>query len=323
MPQLISELGWVNPNLYRADMPFLAAAYGALQGLDGLEVFALGGAAWDTAMGKFGLSSPVIMGSFPACALLYRRGDVREAGDAVFQALHPEDLFALRGSGAYAAQALDELRKKDVPGGGAIPGEVKSLDPLVFYAGRVVRSFDPKAASRQVPLARYLDRDQSVVRSLTGELAWDWGRGIVRLNAKRCQGAAGFLAQAARIELGNVVIETENEYATVLAISLDGKPLDASARILVQAMTTERPFGFRASGGADGAIQDVGTWPFGVERIRARLTLRGGSWRGATVTPLDENGYARPEGRAVIVAEDGGSVAFTLAEDSVYHIVRR
>jgi hypothetical protein len=60
-----------------------------------------------------------------------------------------------------------------------------------------------------------------------------------------------------------------------------------------------------------------------VERIRARLTLRGGSWRGATVTPLDENGYARPEGRAVIVAEDGGSVAFTLAEDSVYHIVRR
>ncbi|MDX9755866.1 MAG: hypothetical protein RBU29_18025, partial [bacterium] len=76
-PHIISEIGWTNPDLYRADYAFLTAAYGSLQGVDGFYAFALGGTEWDTTMNKFAASCPVILGNFPAYALLYRRGDVQ------------------------------------------------------------------------------------------------------------------------------------------------------------------------------------------------------------------------------------------------------
>ncbi|MCH8341915.1 MAG: hypothetical protein IIA51_10220 [Chloroflexi bacterium] len=43
-PHIISEIGWTNPNRFRADFTFLSSAYGALQGLDGIFFFAVNSA---------------------------------------------------------------------------------------------------------------------------------------------------------------------------------------------------------------------------------------------------------------------------------------
>jgi hypothetical protein len=323
-PHIISEIGWTNPNLYRADFSFLASAYGSLQGVDAFYTFAIGGAFWDTDLGKFAASSPVILGNFPGYALLYRRGDLRQADPVFHEVLDPEDLYALHGSAAVTAPALDELRQADLPSEVERAEEASRVDPLAFYTGRVLRRFSGNPAeAQQTDLSPYIDREQKRIRSLTGELVWDYGDGVVRMNSPRSQGAAGFLKQAGTIELGDVKIICENPYATVLATALDDRPLADSHTILIQAMTVERPYGFRASQGAEGTITALGSYPFGVESISIKVLLSGCGGRDCRVIALDENGY--PTGRPVTVQEqkDGEWVEIQLDAESVYHLVQR
>jgi hypothetical protein len=72
-PSTIGEINWTPPNRFRADLPFLIAAYGLLQGTDS-SFLATGKASWDETLGKFSIRTPVIEGQFPAAALIYRKG---------------------------------------------------------------------------------------------------------------------------------------------------------------------------------------------------------------------------------------------------------
>ena len=317
-PHIISELGWPNPNRFRADCTFLTAAYGALQGVDGVFIFAIGSNYLvDQSMSKFAASCPVIAGTFPAVALAYRRGDVGETVPAIRRVLALEDLFALKGSAA-SAQAFDKLRLKDVPSGGAKRGS-SGLDPLSFYVGPVERVIGVDGArGGGVDLSKYIDRVKKKVTSIGRQLAWDYGKGLVTIDTPRCQGAAGFLSRAGAVALSDVTIASKNEYGAIVAISLDGKPLASSRKILIQAMTEERPFGFRAVGGR---ITDLGGAPFGVKKIAADISLRllGSTTLRASV--LDENGYPRKQG--VRVEVKGKVVSVKLSSDGVYHVISR
>ncbi len=112
------------------------------------------------------------------------------------------------------------------------------VDPLAFLVGpvEVVYGSDP-SRTRVADLARSIDQKARVVRSNTGQLAWDYGRGLCTVNAPAAQGATGFLGRVGPVALGDVTIRSDNDYATILVVSLDGKPLARSARILIQAGT--------------------------------------------------------------------------------------
>ena len=321
-PQIISEIGWTNPNRYRADCTFLSSAYGSLQGVDGIHFFAVGSNLLaDTTMQKFAVSCPVIAGTFPAAALQYRRGDVTEAPAVVRQELRLDDLYAMKGSSGAAAQALDAVRGADVPRGEQPARSAEAFDPLAFYAGRVERTFGDRSRTVVHPrLAALIDRDAGVVRSVTGELTLDFRRGLATVNTPRSRGAAGFLGKAGRIELGDVTIECGNEYAAIQIISLDGKPLAESARILIQAMTEERPYGFRTAGNR---IAALGGWPFGLKTIDATvtLTLKGGA--KAMVVALDSNGLRKCQAPIPATWTDDGRLSAKLSGDAVYHVVFR
>lgn len=309
-PQIISEIGWTNPNRYRADFPFIAAAYGALQGVDGVFFFAVGSNYLnDGTINKFPVSTPIVAGGFPAAALVYRRGDVKEAATVVQQVVNLEDLFAMKGSGASTAEALDELRKQDVPAGGNVSGAVSNFDPLSFYVGRVVRGYGDPGTSYQKDVSKFIDRRAKVVKSAGGELTWDYGKGLIRLDSPKTQGACGFLGKAGKVELSGVTIECGNEFASILVTSLDDLPIETSRKVLIQATTEERPYGFKAGGGK---VEDLGGPPMGVRRIDAKVAFK----TGGTLTVLDENGYAR-----------GGAVPtrgeIKLAEDSLYQVLTR
>jgi hypothetical protein len=323
-PHIISEVGWPMPNMYRAEFTFLTSAYGSLQGLDGVFNFSIGSAGWDQSISKFPMNTPATLGCFPAAALIYRRGYVREAPTLVMDHLALEDLYQLKGTAVAVSGAFDQFRAASIPAGEQRRGVVAGIDPLTFYVGRVARSFTGKPdSSYQRSVAAYIDRGAGTVRSATEELTLDYGRGLVTMNTPKAQGAAGFLGRVGKVKLSAVTVDMRNEYGSVTVVALDDEPLADSRNILIQAMTIEQFHGFKASGPGNlsGRIERVGSAPIGVEKYRATVTLNLRGKRPERVVACDEHAY--PRDGAVKVSGAAGACTITLDEASPYHVVLR
>ncbi len=281
-PHTMSESGWPNPNRFKAEFPFLASACASTSGLNGIFFFAVGDVGWESSEKKFPCACPTIMGQFPALALMYRRGDMKLPRVVHRDSLRLDDLFAFKGSPAF--------------------------DPLLYCLGPVVRSFDGAPHDMPPDANGLIDAGAKKLKNATGEMSWDWGRGVVAVNTPKSQGATGFLSKAGAVALGDVVIEAKNEFATIVVTALDDKPLAQSSRILIQAMTEERPYGWKTEGGK---IIDLGGFPFNVRNIDATVTFK--TRAPKTLTILDEQGYRRESHPA------GAKV--TLPPNAVYCIV--
>ncbi|MBN1816536.1 MAG: hypothetical protein JW828_04200, partial [Sedimentisphaerales bacterium] len=322
-PSMISEIGWPMPNMYRAEWPFLTAAYGSLHGLDAICHFSIGSASWDQAVGKFPMNTPVVLGGFSATSLLYRQGYVQEAPRVVNENGSLGELFLLKGSQVFVSEAMDQLRAQQAPSDHT--GRItQQIDPATFYVGRVTRSFkagsDP---STMMDLSKCIDRQAKTLTSVTGELTWDYGSQTVTINTPKAQGAAGFLSRKGRIELNDITVEMANDYGTVLVVALDDQPLASSQKILIQCMTIDQLYGWDSSeaAGLGGAIRDVGSAPWGVKLIKARVSLR---WKGdgpARVAACDENGY--PTDKKTDVSLEQGILTIQIDETSPYTVVIR
>lgn len=298
-PHMISEIGWTNPNRLRADSPVICAAYGAMQGIDALCLFAVNGPGWSFDSPKFPVSIPTVLGQFPACALMYRRGDVAEA----------EVVVSLSGPGLSASPEPDPNRPEDRPaqGGG------DAIDPLAFYAGRVVRTLQSTGKPHVRDLKTLIDVAGKRVRSATGELLFDHGRGLVTIDTKCCQGAAGYLGATGPIKLGDVTIECGNEYAAVLVISLDGEPIASSRSVLIQCVTEERPYGYRTEGDR---ITDLGGYPLLLRNADLTVTVRG---KVRAATTLDAHGHGDKRTKPILRRADSLVVKFP--PDAIYVVL--
>jgi len=286
-PSTLSEVNWPAPNRYRTDMPLLAAAYGALQGTDGLFFFATEGVGWAQRLTNFTITDPAALGQFPAAALLYRRGLVKTADVVVHVEANLPGLYAFNGLSVPAASSATAAPK---PAAGAPP----ELDPLASLAGRVEVNVTAKPGTPSVTkdLSAFIDRAARVARSATGELRWDWGRGLVTVDAPAAAGATGLLAQAGELALSAVHITSGNEYGAVLVVAMDGQPLASSAKMLVQVMTEDANSGWSAPGQGPRTIADVGGPPLVVRNVAGRITFVRPDAAALKVTPLDPNGYA-------------------------------
>ncbi|MDH7568648.1 MAG: hypothetical protein QHJ73_03575 [Armatimonadota bacterium] len=331
-PHIVSEYSYPMPNRYRAELPWLTATYGSLTGTDGFFFFSVGTADWLRANTKWPVYAPVTMGQFPAMALAFRKGYVKE-GPVVFHVgARLQDLYALKGTPIAQPQNLDDLRAADVPPGGAkeVPGMPAAMDPLAFFVGRVTMSVgaDP-GPSVVTDLTRFVDRQAKVVRSATGELAWDWGKGVVTCSAPCAQGACGFLGAAGTLTVGDLTIACHNEYGAVMAVSLDGQPLSRASKILLQVMTEDQNFGWKTEpaerptpGGRPWQalrIVDLGAPPLEVRQLAGWVSLKRPDAAALKVTALDANGYARREvGRG-----SGTAVRVDLLPDCLYYVIGR
>lgn len=291
-PSIISEVGWTAPNRFRAEIPLIAAAYGSLQGTDGFMFFALESVGWDATLRKFTIQSPAIAGQFPAAALAYRRGDIAEADTVVHVAADPAELRQLKGALVQQSLNLDQLRAEGTPPTDADAGR-PAVDPLAHIVGKVGLSFSADANSTQTDLSKFIDRHAKVVTSSTGQLKWDYGRGVITLSAPRVIAAAGFLGSVGPMDLGGVTFDIKNDFAAVWLISLDDQPLEQSKRMLLQVMTEEMNNGFAATADSPRKITSLGASPVCVREIAGQVTFAG----PVRVTPLDFNGYARGTAR--------------------------
>ncbi len=318
-PYMITENNWDNPNPYRAEWPFLVATYGSMAGIDGWNFFVYNSAMWVSSLDVWDTSSPIILGQYPAYALMYRRGDVKTGPTAVLEQVSPESLYQ------NDPIALPEIQYKDFVAEqmvGDAQAEFESeIDPRAFFVGPVqLDMHSGEKALETVDLSTYIDDAGEQIRNTNGQLVWNYGLGFASVDTPTSQGASGFLGQAGPIRLSDVIIQSGNEYASIVAVAMDNRPLAESGKILIQAATQEKLYGYKTIDAGDGAkkITAMGGYPMNVEKIRATVILRG--MAGREVTALDELGY--PIDKSVETKTMGDRLVITLPEDSLYTLIR-
>jgi hypothetical protein len=345
-PMIITEAAWTNPNLYQTEAPFLMGAYQSLTGVDVTYWFAMGDRQWlldprrmfwpvngSYAVDKWSTNTYTTLGMFPAAAVAFRDAYVREADKpVVYEERKLEDLFERR------IPIISEGGKYDPnrDAGAFSPQSTikQEVDRLAFLVGPVHVKFGGDPANNRVSaeLPKLMGKADGVVRSITGELAFDYKKGVCTVATDKFAGACGFLKDAGgSFSPGKAVtIKSDNPYAAVSVVALDDQPLDSSKRILIQVGTMARltdfktkPAKFQAEGGGKGKTVDgeeivnTGKPPYLVSATHATVQLKNAGVTKATL--LDPDGYAI---REVPLKHDGGAVMIELPKDTMYLLLR-
>jgi len=334
-PFMITESTWVQPNQYQSEGPFLMAAYQSLTGVDCFFWFAQTSPEYDEKfsmpwlniqgqhpMFKWSCSIPAIEGAFPASALAFRLGYIKQGKPVVIEQRTLESMeereYPLIGEDATFDPNRQEggeaqrnaSKRQDV---------AKGVDPLAFLVGpvEVVYGGDP-AKTKVEDLKPFIHADKKTIASNTGEILMDYGVGVCTINAPKIKGACGFLKDAGGTEtLDGVTITSGNRYATIMVVAMDDKPLPQSKKVLVQVGTISRPTGWSVERKGDKEIiAKVGTTPWQVVKTDATIQIRTSVLTKATL--LDVAGFPAHE---VPCTSAGGVLTVKLPDNAMYVIV--
>lgn len=303
-PMLVTEGTWVMPNAYGAEGPFLVSAYSSLLGIDGYYWFTTSDEGWTApasangylpSQGKWLFGTPEILGSFPAAALAYRMGYLRQGEPVVSEHRALRDLWTRRTPAAIEPTTFDPNRdasdKASTPSRTGIETETDTflVGPVtVTFGGEPVRAA-PLPASRRAP---------GPIEANTGQIVLDSARGSCIIDAPMVQGVAAHFADRSTHTLSVVQFESTNSFGAAMVVSMDGLPLGRSRRVLIQYATQSRPLGWQQaptrvglpSGGAipEFGIKEIGRAPWHVVSAGLRVTV--GNLGLTSATALDMNG---------------------------------
>ncbi|MGO8930108.1 MAG: hypothetical protein ACLQU3_24835 [Limisphaerales bacterium] len=319
---ILPEMLWTPPDLYESEGPLMVAAQTALTGLDISCWFGIGNLWCDNPSYKWVGNSPVILGQFPANALIFRQGLVKAGRPAVVEHRRLEDLWERTTPIISEESGWDPNRDT---GNIALTSSVKTaVDPLAYLVGAVRVAYDSDSAKTEVAdLAKYIDRKNKTVRSITGQIETDYGNGIYRVNSPTAQAVAGFLKNAGPQHLADMDVACRNQYAAIVLVPLDGKTIRQSGKLLLQVGTVCRPTGWVAMptrARIDGRQSDcfrilsAGKAPFQVENTEATVTVANSHITKAVL--LDINGMATPT--PVEIKRTGGKATVALPANTMY-----
>ncbi len=323
-----------NPNRFRAEWPIIISSWGALQGMD-VQVHFAGSIGWLRSNSKqlWGIDSPVFMGQAPVCSLIYREGYIEQAPVLIQENLHVPSLKNLEGAafGTVSILNADEIQ----------PAELKhlkldesagdqGLNPLALMIGSMQRRFvsDKSEAGFTVDprVSEHIDIEAQRLSTVNKQLVLDWGKGLLQLRAPKAQGAVGFLRANGHVELPDLVIDCQNEYASIVCVPLDDKPLAQSQRILLSVVTEEQDYGYsttsttlkpkRSKQRVEGVqITNLGTSPIQHREPEAIISFKRADANRLTVTAVDWNGYP--------VADHGRADRIELRGDVINYLIHR
>lgn len=337
-PFIVTETSWKHPNLYQSEGPFLISAYQAVGGVDIVYWFTATDTTWKLdprrlfwpvgqshALDKWSCSTPMLMGMFPANALAYRRGYLKPGETIVREERSLASLWK---------REPPQIDDNEIYGVSRETQECKTvrredgrISRAAFLVGRVESRLDGDPKKHDVTdFARYLDADNQLIHSSTGELVWDYGQGLCRLDSPQAQGVAGFLkAAGGEFDLSDVKITADNDYATISVVSLDAEPLAKSRKVLVQVGTTARLTGWKTEQATldfqgqkvqGERIVSSGRPPWRVAGTHVTLSINNPHLTRATL--LDAAGYAAAE---VPMERDGEGLRIELPTQTMYLIL--
>jgi hypothetical protein len=210
--------------------------------------------------------TPHYLGQFPALALAVHRGHIQEAPLAAARRVKLDEIF----------QGVDAL-SQDFTGGGYDQKELRGnlATPVeVLAIGRVTAKIaDRLERSAALDWKKYWDPKRQVVRSMTGQLTWHYGKRVVAIHAPKTQGIVGF-AGGGSYFLPAVNAQIATPFVSLLFSPLDDQPLLESKQILITAMARDAQTDTRYS--ADGKqLLEPGRPPLTMEPVQATLTFKG------------------------------------------------
>jgi hypothetical protein len=329
-PILISESSWVPPQGFQSEGPFMIAAYQSLNGVDAYYWFATGEEDWRNpgsangfmpSEGKWVCATPMLMGQWPAAALMYRMGYIQQGEAAVYEQRTLNDLWERKMPIVAEDAGYDPNRDKE---NFAKESNVKDgVHPLAYFVGPVQVKYggDP-SRSKVAELKNYINDAAKTVVSNTNELTLNHDKGICTLNAPKVQGVCGFLNQGGTFKLADVEIQSGNDYATIIAVAMDGQALSSSKKVLVQVGTIARPTGWKTKPAKVGKgmgeeIVSYGKAPWAIVNADATLSIKNAALTKAVV--LDANGMAV---REIALEKNGERAVLKLPEDALYIVLQ-
>jgi len=299
----ISEWMSLVPNPWVAEAPPVIAVYGlGLQGWDASFAYANNDAGFSPTVlspshGPYTSENPMHMGTYPALARMVYRGDVDEGALVSVRKVHVPSLA--EGELGFAEKVEQAGDVKSF--GGEVP-------PEALAAGKVAVEFTDEPEVTEPPdLSGLRDEDAAQVVSNTGQLRWRCAdRGCFTVDTPGTQAVVGF-AGGERIELGDVVLEPDTEFACIFVTSLDKeKPIAEADALLITAVARGRNTGMEYSDDLS-ELLSAGEPPVVLERVRATVTLKGR--QGVTVRALDHVGRRTDETLPVKTINAGATFA--------------
>lgn len=254
-PLTVTE--WNNepfPTPDRHTLPLYIASVASHQGWDALMQYAYSQQAlngWVTASNWHAYNDPALLATLPAAALLYRRGDVKEASTTYIFAPSADTLFNQPINPTNSALLRTAMEK----------GKLQIAMPQTPELPWLKQSSMPSGAQvLHDPALSLLDANASESTTDTGELKRNWKKGIYTINTPLTQAATGWIGGES-IALADVMIQAQTPYASVVVQSLDGAPLTQSKSLLISLGTRAVP-------------KDNNKTPFYVEPINGELTIK-------------------------------------------------
>lgn len=252
-PFVISEWNCSFPNEYRVEGPLVMAAYANLQDWDGVLQFSFNSSGFVAPMqDNFDISAwPNVWSQWVPAALLFYRGDVAAAQGIIDVNIPEKDLYG----------PIDE----DSP----IKG-----NPLLPLMTKTMIRFDGMGdvGSPGEFETKYHDTGNRTILSDTGELKWDYGKGIFTINTDMTQAAVGFLS-GTKIQLKDVTVSSSNKFCSIAVSSLDEAAIGSAAKIRVTAAARIENTGQRYNESRT-QLEKVGTAPILIEGVSATVNFK-------------------------------------------------
>jgi len=238
----------------RQTIPLYIAASARLQGWGALMQYAYAQVPLDTPGAPSNwaaFNDPALLAILPSAALLYRRGDVREARTTYAFTLGREQFFgqAISPANSVALRTAAETGRLVI-----VPPQARELP----WLERTHVPFGARLLSD--PTQSLIGRHTEEAASDTGELKRNWKNGSYVINTPRSQAAMGSIGNMT-IKLADVEITATTRNATISVQSLENRPIAESRRILISVAARSAP-------------RIARQLPFHSEPVLGRLTIR-------------------------------------------------
>ena len=244
-PYTVSEwnIGTWNEHLMEAS--FSMTSTGLLQGWDGLMQFVL--IPRDPPSEKPTLpnsffsvgENPSVVLQYPTLARMWHRQDIKEAGPVFIRRISPEQMYMPSAiPSKFFPEAFMLTFGEEIP-------EKDEYGHMLAIVGKVGNEFTAFTQSHfeAKGISDYLDQEGKTVRSMSGELFWDWGQGYMQVNTPKTQGICGYIG-GLTVDSETVLIEPETTYGTIFLTTVeDESTIEKSSKLLLTALGRARNTG--------------------------------------------------------------------------------